>query len=49
MPVQFGVRVVSAGCVAGHRRVGAISPDQKSLWLDRWREEGDLWLARLEK
>jgi hypothetical protein len=26
----------------------ALTPDQKTLWLSRRRQEGDVWLARLE-
>ena len=51
-----GIRLELFDPTTGRRRVllndeaytAALSPDQKSLWLNRWREEGDLWLARLE-
>ena len=55
-PLHPGIRIELFHTATRTRRVvlndeavtAALSPDQKSLWLNRSRQEVDLWLARLE-
>ncbi|HVS66209.1 MAG TPA: LpqB family beta-propeller domain-containing protein, partial [Thermoanaerobaculia bacterium] len=52
-----GVRVERIDPASGNRELVledeasavAVARDQQSLWLNRWKQEADLWIARLEE